>query len=642
MEHTLLCNLAVPRKSGVALRLRLLHMWPAKSPSDVRVFNYCTLWVDETGTLIQGLSPPSMAAAIPHSLHARKIYVVKSFGLGNPPNLYRACSFDLSLGVTPATSFQECALPSQSFPVDSFEFLPFESLSTRAGDHRFLTDIVGRLHSISGVSHKITNNGPTVKQTVVVEDESGEKATVTLWDEFSQILDHVALTQADAIETVILAFGGLLVNKLGNAYVLSSSAATRIAVNPSVPKAYHLVARFAERREGVCSLPVEFATAVAAAEDATRQTKTLAQLRALSQTNASLEERHRCSGVIVDVEENIPCYKIQLTLRDNTSDARFIAMGGCGHALANISAAYLAQRFPYRPGQLPPQLQQLRGQYVQFDCRLPLPGPAGLSSGEFRVSQVVPINDPIVVAGLIEHPPQLALPAPIQIVPQATPSVSLGVQSSEPYDIGASSSRLSREEKGKGKCVDSPLIEASTPAFCIGSQPIPASSVFDSALADATGHLQVQLPQNLQPAPPPVAPADEAVLAVALPATSALPQQGSVAVGAIDSPNSGQLLAPGNSAETRDVNPPLGGVSVKVLKTDSASSPGKVPASVPTSPSASLFLSPPAKIKVEKLDDNERSTPESCGSQKPFNIGIGGDSLEVSKKTSSKRSLFKG
>ncbi|CAL1396576.1 unnamed protein product [Linum trigynum] len=239
MEHTLLCNLAGPRKSGVALRLRLLHMWPAKSPGDVRVFNYCTLWVDETGTLIQGLSPPSMAAAIPHSLHAGKIYVVKSFGLGNLPNLYRAFS---AVRVPVYTCWRSSFLDRHCWP----------------------------LHSISGVSHKITNNGPTVKQTVVVEDESGEKATVTLWDEFSQILDHVVLTQADAIETVILAFGGLLVNKLGAAYVLSSSAATRIAVNPSVPKANHLVTRFAERREGVCSLPVEFATAVAATEDATR------------------------------------------------------------------------------------------------------------------------------------------------------------------------------------------------------------------------------------------------------------------------------------------------------------------------------------------------------------------------------------
>ncbi|CAL1389801.1 unnamed protein product [Linum trigynum] len=318
MEFTLLCNLGGPRNASVSLRLRLLHVWPAKSPGDIRIYNYCTLWVDETGMLIQGVSPTSMAAGIRRNLSVGKIYVIKTFALSNPPNQYRACSFDLALGLSPSASFQPCILPTESFPLDAYEFVAFSQLNLRAGNHRYLTDVVGRLRSISGISHKITNNGPAVKQTVIVEDESGAKVSITLWDEFSAVLDHVALTQADSIEAVILAFGGLLVNKLGDDYVLSSSAATRISVNPPVPKAYFLASRFAEKHEVVESLPVEFATAADATADADRRTRTLSQLLALSRTNASLEEKYRCGGVIVDVESSTPCYKLQLTLRDDS------------------------------------------------------------------------------------------------------------------------------------------------------------------------------------------------------------------------------------------------------------------------------------------------------------------------------------
>ncbi|CAL1401553.1 unnamed protein product [Linum trigynum] len=380
MEFTLLCNLGGPRNASVSLRLRLLHVWPTKSPGDIRIYNYYTLWVDETG-----VSPTSMAAGILRNLSVGKIYIINSFALSNPPNQYRACSFDLALGLSPSASFQPCVLPTESFPLDAYEFVAFSQLNMHA-------DVVGRLSSISGISHKITNNGPAVKQTVIVEDESGAKVSITLWDEFSAVLDHVALTQADSIEAVILAFGGLLVNKLGDDYVLSSSAATHISVNPPVPNAYFLASRFAEKHEVVESLLVEFATASDATADADRRTRTLSQLLALSITNSSLEEKYRCGGVIVDVESSTPCYKLQLTLRDDSCEARFILMGGCALTLVNVSPAHLAQRFPHRPGQLPPQLHQLRGQYVKA------------SKGKEKVSDSLLIEAPAMPFSITDEP----------------------------------------------------------------------------------------------------------------------------------------------------------------------------------------------------------------------------------------------
>ncbi|CAL1360759.1 unnamed protein product [Linum trigynum] len=620
MEFTLLCNLGGPHNASVSLRLRLLHVWPAKSPGDIRIYNYCTIWVDETievecfaqGMLIQGVSPTSMATGIRRNLSVDKIYVIKTFALSNPPNQYRACSFDLALGLSPSASFQPCVLPAESFPLDAYEFVAFSQLSLHAGNHRYLTDVVGRLSSISGISHKITNNGPTVKQTVIVEDESGSKVSITLWDEFSAVLDHVALTQADSIEALILAFGGLLVNKLGDDYVLSSSAATRISVNPPVPKAYFLASRFAEKHEVVESLPVEFATAADATVDADRRTRTLSQLLALSRTNASVEEKYRCGGVIVDVESSTPCYKLQLTLRDDSCEARFILMvGGGGGALTlvNVSATHLAQRFPHRPGQLPPQLHQLRGQYIKFDCRLPLPGPTGFSSGEFRVTQVVPLDDPTVVGDLLEF--------------SSAPPLAAPMMRASSVEGGPLVHRGPRRERRRF-----PSYEARdfrNPIYTnVRNEDIDTESrVLGASQVSAMG---VQL---------------GSIRAVAPAAMS------SVVHSYVPSVQSATLMIPRRSARIEesmspeDVGRGSSMPAAKVLKPSPESSPGMTLGSTVVSASASPLISPLSKIKVEKLDAAEGAQAQHGGSSQA-GVDMERDaSMDSQKKTSAKRGLLK-
>ncbi|CAL1359252.1 unnamed protein product [Linum trigynum] len=358
MEFTLLCNLGGPRNASVSLRLRLLHVWPAKSPGDIRIYNYCTLWVDETGMLIQGVSPTSMAAGIRRNLSVGKIYVIKTFALSNPPNQNRACSFDLALGLSPSASFQPCFLPAESFPLDAYEFVAFSQLNMRSSNHHYLTDVVGRLSSISWISHKIANNGPAVKQAVIVEDE-----------------------------------------------------------------------RFAEKHEVVESLPIEFATAADATADADRRTRTLSQLLALSRTNASLEEKYRCGGVIVDVESSTPWYYISCKLCSRAVSKRRDDTFWCS--------------------------KDWQFDEEQTRVKLPLPGPTSFSSGEFRVTQVVPLDDLTVVGDLFEFssPPPLA-------APMVRASSTVG---------GPSGS--SRASKGKEKVSDSLLIEAPAMPFSITDEP---------------------------------------------------------------------------------------------------------------------------------------------------------------------------
>ncbi|CAL1381073.1 unnamed protein product [Linum trigynum] len=122
--------------------------------------------------LIQSLSDPEMAADTERSLRVGSIYIISRFGLQSSRGLYRACSFDLTIKVTRSTGFQQCTLPVAGLPVDSFEVMVYRQLHTRSGNHAILTDVIGRLHSIGGISPQVTEFGPTPKQILVLENHS--------------------------------------------------------------------------------------------------------------------------------------------------------------------------------------------------------------------------------------------------------------------------------------------------------------------------------------------------------------------------------------------------------------------------------------------------------------------------------------
>ncbi|CAL1402099.1 unnamed protein product [Linum trigynum] len=342
MDATLLCNLKGGSRE-VTLRLRLLHLWFAKNPDGTRVFNHCCLWVDQTGMLIQSLADAAFGHDFERVLRVGVVYVIKSFGQGVARNLYRAYSFDLIMELSVTTTFQACSLPAADFPADSFEVVPYSDLPKRNGYHRILSDVVGRLHSISGIDHQVTSNGSTPKHSLVLENAQGQKA--------------------DSIEPVIIGVGSLMVGRLiVGQYTCSSSSGTRIVVTPRIPEAYSLTTFFGGARNPVTELAVQFATPEDAAADAQRRTRTIAELLDLYHSDGSVDERHRCGGIIRSVESRSPWYytscnmckkkcstwrngnywcpdnweiseqhvtigyKIQLTLRDSTNEARFIVL----------------------------------------------------------------------------------------------------------------------------------------------------------------------------------------------------------------------------------------------------------------------------------------------------------------------------
>ncbi|CAL1406275.1 unnamed protein product [Linum trigynum] len=662
MDATLLCNLKGGSRD-VALRLRLLHTWLAKPPNSPTAYYHCCLWADQTGMLIQAIADTAMAADIDRALHVGTIYIIKGFGLSIARALYRACSFDLTMQITRTTTFQECTLPAFDFPSDSFEILSFNQLPSRSGYHRILTDIVGRLHSISGVDYQLTNTGSTPKQVLVLQNDMGQRVSVTLWNNLVGTLERDALILADATEPVIIGVGGLIVGRqIGNDYTCSSSSATRIAINPAILEARHLSTYFAGPRSPVAELPIQFVTPEEAVVDAENRTRTVAELLDLHYKGASLDAKHFCSGVIKSVESHSPWYKIQLTLKDQSAEAPFIVFGPCANNLVFTSAPLLAQRYPHRSGHLPPEISALHGQNVKFEAKLPMLESNGKSTGEFRVLRVIP-----------QQTHQIQTPVPLSIQNTvATSQVSMPSQNND-YRDGAlvastmpklSGSSPSSSSKGKEKVSGPLLIENCKSAFQIGqfvenqlsqthgplsinervaspqSQLVPAVSsggplavssnvVFAPKQTSEPAAFDHGKPIAADIAGPLQTITDKHVATLKNPATPSLPPEKAISV-SMSSP--GQVSSTSSCSVVPSSETPQSRIGASPLSTLPISS-STLPFS---SPSAFLLVSPLAKVKVEKLDASElkKNDLDAQGST-PFSIGE-----EGGKRSSVKRRLM--
>ncbi|CAN1129977.1 hypothetical protein LINPERHAP2_LOCUS5556 [Linum perenne] len=196
---------------GVTLRLRLLNCWKAGNPTRPdSFFAYSTLWTDQMGSRVEGTASPVHADSIASQLQIQKVYDVAGFSLAYPRRSHRAASYPRYLQLTPATTFMEVLEPGAEFVQDSFEFVPFDQLMSRLPPFAYLSDVVGRLVSISEPDHLSTVGGFAKKQSIIISNDSGVDLPVTLWGSFCAFLVPGDLMLASLSGPVVLAFGGML------------------------------------------------------------------------------------------------------------------------------------------------------------------------------------------------------------------------------------------------------------------------------------------------------------------------------------------------------------------------------------------------------------------------------------------------
>ncbi|CAL1353975.1 unnamed protein product [Linum trigynum] len=444
---------------------------------------------------------------------------------------------------------------------------------------------------------------------------------------------------------------------MGSEYSCSSSSGTRISVSPRIPEAYHLATVFGGPRIPVAELPVQFATPEEAVTDAASRTKTIAELLELHHRGASSDAKHFCSGIIKSVDSHTPCYKIQLTLRDVTNEAPFIVFGSCGNSLVFTSAPLLAQRYPHRAGQLPPELSALHGQYVKFEAKLPMIEANGVSTGEFRVLRVIPQQN---------HQIQAAAPLQIQSTVNASrisqPLLDIGHQPGPVSDVAAlkqssgqcSESSPSSSSKGKEKFSGLLLSGTCKPIFRVGQfVQEPQRLCFVASFFQSHGSVfineRVASPERkvvseVHSTAPGVVPLNSTIPRketgdstntavgenVTIAYTGSLKSVANNSTAKLKDPTTVSMaLGTSTGQDSSNISDSVAAGSGTPQSKVTASPSSIVPMSSSTppfsSPSASLLVSPLAKVKVEKLDASElKSSNVDAQGSVPFSIGNSG------------------
>ncbi|CAI0377894.1 unnamed protein product [Linum tenue] len=183
------------------------------------------------GNFIEGISHRLFAEALSGCLNIGSVYVILEFAMCDPQASFRACNFHRYLVITPATKLEDVTASSIGFTTKSFQFTEFNSLPAGSYCCPYLTDVVGRLVSISQPEYVEAKGGITTIQKVTIKDHIGTSLCIWMWGSFSLILDARTLVDRDPNDSVVLAFGGLIMTQLRGVVNRSSTSGTRVVVN---------------------------------------------------------------------------------------------------------------------------------------------------------------------------------------------------------------------------------------------------------------------------------------------------------------------------------------------------------------------------------------------------------------------------
>ncbi|CAI0541527.1 unnamed protein product, partial [Linum tenue] len=232
-----------------------------------------------------------------------------------PAPSYRSCSHKLTIILSAATQFEDVTRSSPSFWPDAFEFTPFSSLHSRIRSSVYLTDVVGAVVSITGVSSTVTSFGTTVRSDLVLQNENHMFLDISLWSDIARNLNGQELAVLGRSGPVMLAVCSLRVTgATKGGYSLTSTPGTRCVLNP-VSEMAHLVQSVFFASTNTCQYyPPRFATPNEAAAFEAECTKTVSQLLALCFPPVADSTRYHCSGRIVSVDSSMQWYYLGCAL----------------------------------------------------------------------------------------------------------------------------------------------------------------------------------------------------------------------------------------------------------------------------------------------------------------------------------------
>ncbi|PIA50770.1 LOW QUALITY PROTEIN: hypothetical protein AQUCO_01200189v1 [Aquilegia coerulea] len=177
-----------------------------------------------------------------------------------------------------------------TFPKFKFDFVEYNNIKFIHGDNTYLTDVYGKLESVSNVMN--VERG-TLRE-IFLKDRSGTTLKVTLWGQANQQLPDDVVTASAGCP--ILVVTSSTVKLFDGNYSLSSTTATKIYVNLDIPEVADLK-ETNSNEETTVKLIAPSSTAITLEERMVSNRKTLVEI-VQAVPNAAIGAKFTCKGVI--------------------------------------------------------------------------------------------------------------------------------------------------------------------------------------------------------------------------------------------------------------------------------------------------------------------------------------------------------
>ncbi|XWS10686.1 hypothetical protein CRYUN_Cryun38cG0018900 [Craigia yunnanensis] len=356
------------------IRVRVARTWYNVNYKSNNVLSFNFLVIDEKGDALQATVIKSPAGPFESQIKEGNLYIISGFRVTKQKSSYNAISAPCSLTITSTTKVVQTEIPTDSIPKHHFQFIEFENLSPRCKKNDVLTDVIGCIISISKANKVYvgTNPNEVQKRNLQLQNIRGETIDVTLWNDFALSVDEELV----GLQTnPILILAAVIVTEYNRKTSIATCSVSKLYLDLDIPIVAEMKARFQDQVEPVQLLEVHQRPQLLQVDKENLDRVTVQQLLEIDHKKAP-NTNYTCIAQIKHIDcaqgwyylackichkslvqigetfwcleknhgERTPflCYKLVMTVEDETNSATFIAFADVAEKLTAVSITRLA------------------------------------------------------------------------------------------------------------------------------------------------------------------------------------------------------------------------------------------------------------------------------------------------------------
>ncbi|KAJ4749610.1 Replication protein A 70 kDa DNA-binding subunit A [Rhynchospora pubera] len=357
---------------NVRIHGRPVRIWEAADARFGRVYNMAFLFIDHTGSKIQGLIPVPEYQRQSAVFREDSLCEISRFTLEGSTRDYQVVKHPYMLSLTRETVVTMLQPGLYDIPTTHFDFVSFREIGVSVTHLKAVIDVIGRIVGFSDVVLTTGSQSSRVRGMYLADNE-GRTVELALWGNYADQFDVLELFEQSKQCPIIIAINNAQIKYWRGIYGLKTYSGTRFHADPSLNEIANYIAL--TPHDG---MPITLhATAqtynihVVTPHRADPIKVTMAQLMGLYLDNYN-ENYYQCAGVIMNINNrfdwyyescpdcrrklgkngghlwcdhcsarrpnSIPWYKIRVQAVDQTGDAQFVLLGRLGEQAVGMPA----------------------------------------------------------------------------------------------------------------------------------------------------------------------------------------------------------------------------------------------------------------------------------------------------------------